>query len=69
MEVHHALQNLESLCIVVLGIFILYNVQCLRNRKHVPFLYRVIEKKVEVLENEKCFHSFFEFLLTLIIKM
>ena len=26
-------------------------------------------KKVEVWENEKCFHSFFEFLLTSIIKI
>ena len=27
---------------------------CLRNRKHVPCFYRVIETLVEVLENEKC---------------
>ena len=42
----------------------------LRNRKHVPCFYRVIETQVEVWENEKCFgnttagecfHSFFEF--------
>ena len=27
---------------------------CLRNRKHVPCFYRVIETRVEVWENEKC---------------
>jgi len=41
----------------------------LRNRKHVPCFYWVIETQVEVLENKKCcgnlshkqcFHSFFE---------
>ena len=29
-------------------------VQHLRNRKHVPCFYRVIETRVEVWENEKC---------------
>ena len=42
----------------------------LRNRKHVPCFYRVIQTRVEVWANEKCcrntshgqcFHSFFEF--------
>ena len=28
--------------------------QCLRNIKHVPCFYRVIEARVEVWENEKC---------------
>ena len=27
---------------------------CLRNRKHVPCFYRVIQARVEVWENEKC---------------
>ena len=42
----------------------------LRNRKHVQCFYRVIEKRVEVWENEKCagkcFHSFFEFSQTFV---
>ena len=42
----------------------------LRNRKHVPCFYRVIQTRVEVWEDEnvvgtqaagECFHSFFEF--------
>ena len=30
------------------------NIRYLRNRKHVPCFYRVIERRVEVWENEKC---------------
>ena len=33
---------------------IIYNIH-LRNRKHVPCFYRVIQTRVEVWENEKCF--------------
>ena len=45
-------------------------IKYLRNRKHVPCFYRVIQTRVEVWENENavgtraagdCFHSFFEF--------
>ena len=32
--------------------------QCLRNREHVPCFYRVIQTRVEVWENEKCFFEF-----------
>ena len=48
-------------------------VQYLRNRKHVPCFFRVIQTRVEVWENEiavgtravgECFHSFFEFFQT-----
>ena len=41
-----------------------YILTYLRNRKHVPCFYQVIETRVKVWENEKCgscFHSFFEF--------
>ena len=41
------------------------SIKCiLRNRKHVPSFYRVIETRVEVWENEpigEFIHSFFEF--------
>ena len=34
---------------------------CLRNRKHVPCFYRVIETRLEVWETGSCSHIFFEF--------
>jgi len=33
---------------------IIFEIIFLRNRKHVPCFYRVIETRVEVWENEKC---------------
>ena len=36
------------------AIIISYITQYLRNRKHVPCFYRVIQTRVEVWENEKC---------------
>ena len=36
------------------NVLLVVNIQCLRNRKHVPCFYRVIQTRVEVWENEKC---------------
>ena len=34
--------------------YLLFSYQYLRNKKHVPCFYRVIETRVKVWENEKC---------------
>ena len=43
-----------SLDCIVLYYFVLRSQQYLRNRKHVPCFYRVIQTRVEVWESEKC---------------
>ena len=43
-----------SLDCIVLYYFVLRSQQYLRNRRHVPCFYRVIQTRVEVWENEKC---------------